>query len=314
MTGLNVVYAVHKFDAENVDEISINVGEQVIVLEKDDGYNDGWWQGRNAKGQVGLFPVTYTSKQPLSSLPPTLETKIDSLENAISKMRLPSTTTTTTTTTNKQNTNSISSKNAQLSVIESLNHPKLKSVSIEEWSSEQVAIWLLEVGFDKEIAGNFTDQEITGDILLELTLDSLKELQVATFGKRFKIHSAINVLREEAKNINNNSSNGDADIILSRKASLISEKNYTPLPELTTKNSNSTSYYHPKPSYPDDDLVSDYSTVIRNSRIQSPTPSTMGYTKAPKALAPRPSIPLDMDLIASSPRLSTLMATKKFKK
>lgn len=43
------------------------------------------------------------------------------------------------------------------------------------------------------------DQEISGDILLELTLDSLKELQVTTFGKRFKIHSAINNLRLESK-------------------------------------------------------------------------------------------------------------------
>lgn len=43
------------------------------------------------------------------------------------------------------------------------------------------------------------DQEISGDILLELTLDSLKELSVTTFGKRFKIHSAINGLRQEYK-------------------------------------------------------------------------------------------------------------------
>lgn len=43
------------------------------------------------------------------------------------------------------------------------------------------------------------DQEITGDILLELTLDSLKELDVTTFGKRFKIHNAINALRQETK-------------------------------------------------------------------------------------------------------------------
>jgi predicted transcriptional regulator len=100
--------------------------------------------------------VTYTSKQPLSSLPPTLETKIDSLENAISKMKLP----TNSTTTNKQNTNSMSSKNAQVSVIESLHHPKLKSVAIEEWSSEQVAFWLLQVGFDKEIASNFKGKQI----------------------------------------------------------------------------------------------------------------------------------------------------------
>jgi hypothetical protein len=45
----------------------------------------------------------------------------------------------------------------------------------------------------------FIDQEISGDILLELTLDSLKELQVTTFGKRFKIHNAINALRQENK-------------------------------------------------------------------------------------------------------------------
>jgi hypothetical protein len=44
MSGLETVYVVHNFEAENVDEISINVGEQVIVLEKDEGFNDGWWQ------------------------------------------------------------------------------------------------------------------------------------------------------------------------------------------------------------------------------------------------------------------------------
>lgn len=44
------------------------------------------------------------------------------------------------------------------------------------------------------------DQEISGDILLELTLDSLKELNVTTFGKRFKIHSAINVLKKQKVN------------------------------------------------------------------------------------------------------------------
>lgn len=48
-----------------------------------------------------------------------------------------------------------------------------------------------------------------------------------------------------------------------------------------------------QPSYIEDDLVSDYSTVIRNSKLPSQKPS-------------RPSIPLDMDLIASS-RLSTLV-------
>lgn len=42
------------------------------------------------------------------------------------------------------------------------------------------------------------DQEITGDILLELNIETLKELDIPTFGKRFKIMSAINSLKEEA--------------------------------------------------------------------------------------------------------------------
>lgn len=44
MPEVEIVYTIHKFEAENVDEISINVGEKVIVLGKDEGYNDGWWQ------------------------------------------------------------------------------------------------------------------------------------------------------------------------------------------------------------------------------------------------------------------------------
>lgn len=40
-------------------------------------------------------------------------------------------------------------------------------------------------------------QEITGDVLLELTPESLKELDIGTFGKRHKIHNAIQALRQE---------------------------------------------------------------------------------------------------------------------
>lgn len=42
--GKGVVYGVHEFSAENGDEISFAAGEEVIVLEKDDQYGDGWWQ------------------------------------------------------------------------------------------------------------------------------------------------------------------------------------------------------------------------------------------------------------------------------
>lgn len=41
---LAVVYAVHDFDAENPDELSFKAGERILVTEKDDQYQDGWWQ------------------------------------------------------------------------------------------------------------------------------------------------------------------------------------------------------------------------------------------------------------------------------
>jgi hypothetical protein len=44
MAGLETVIGTHNFDAENGDEISFSIGEVIIVLEKDEGYQDGWWQ------------------------------------------------------------------------------------------------------------------------------------------------------------------------------------------------------------------------------------------------------------------------------
>ncbi|KAN0061152.1 hypothetical protein ACQY0O_006887 [Thecaphora frezii] len=55
------VWALHDFEAENPDEVSFKAGESIIVVEKDDAYGDGWWQGTNARGETGLFPFTYTT-------------------------------------------------------------------------------------------------------------------------------------------------------------------------------------------------------------------------------------------------------------
>ncbi|KAG0259548.1 hypothetical protein DFQ27_004021 [Actinomortierella ambigua] len=38
------VWAIHKFDAEADDEISFNVDEPIIVTQKDELYQDGWWE------------------------------------------------------------------------------------------------------------------------------------------------------------------------------------------------------------------------------------------------------------------------------
>ena len=38
------VYARHDFVPEHGDEISFSAGERIEVLEKDEVFNDGWWQ------------------------------------------------------------------------------------------------------------------------------------------------------------------------------------------------------------------------------------------------------------------------------
>ncbi|CAG8708874.1 24135_t:CDS:10 [Dentiscutata erythropus] len=62
------------------------------------------------------------------------------------------------------------------------------------WDVRQVCRWLDEVGFGSEI-NNFIDNDITGDVLLELHLSTLKELNVVSFGKRVHIMNAINALK-----------------------------------------------------------------------------------------------------------------------
>ena len=51
------VYALYNFEAENPDEVSFRVGERVLVVEKDEAYGDGWYQGTNAwrDGYVSVF-------------------------------------------------------------------------------------------------------------------------------------------------------------------------------------------------------------------------------------------------------------------
>ncbi|GAA6036685.1 hypothetical protein NBRC10512_003519 [Rhodotorula toruloides] len=65
----DVVWALHTFEAENEDELTFEAGEKIVVLERDDQYGDGWFQGRNERGEIGLFPQSYTSSRPPSFFP-----------------------------------------------------------------------------------------------------------------------------------------------------------------------------------------------------------------------------------------------------
>ena len=43
------VWAIHNFEAEAEDEISFHIGEPIIINQKDELYQDGWWEVRKKK-------------------------------------------------------------------------------------------------------------------------------------------------------------------------------------------------------------------------------------------------------------------------
>ncbi|CAG8475009.1 25938_t:CDS:10 [Gigaspora rosea] len=50
---METVYAIHNYCAQNDDELTFKVGDPILVLEKDEMYWDGWWQGQDILGQIG---------------------------------------------------------------------------------------------------------------------------------------------------------------------------------------------------------------------------------------------------------------------
>ncbi|KAI8380703.1 hypothetical protein BD560DRAFT_346975 [Blakeslea trispora] len=310
MPESEVVYTVHKFVAENVDEISIDVGEKVVILEKDDGYNDGWFQGRNERGEIGLFPIVYTAKQ----LPPMINSselgnKIDSLESTISKMKPTPIVTNFTEKLPATLSASPLPRNSQPNNPQTTEKTTSNSNSVEEWTSDQVATWLMSIGFDKELADNFKDQEISGDILLELTLDSLKELQITTFGKRFKVHNAINSLRQGNKKnyVNDTINQNQAESRYAPSMTEVPTSRDTFLPFYHNNNNNSNN----KQIYPDDDLVSNYSAVIRNSQLRDSGKMNGSHSiNAPSIHSVRSPMSPDNEVMALSSRMSNIAETR----
>ncbi|KAL9646886.1 hypothetical protein ABK040_013746 [Willaertia magna] len=57
---LFVAAALYNYDATDESELTIQEGEQLEVLECHD---DGWWYGKNSRGQCGLFPSNFVSSE-----------------------------------------------------------------------------------------------------------------------------------------------------------------------------------------------------------------------------------------------------------
>ncbi|CAI4228131.1 unnamed protein product [Auanema sp. JU1783] len=53
-----VVKALYAYDAQDTDELSFNVGDEIELTQK---HESGWWQGK-LRGKVGLFPANYVKE------------------------------------------------------------------------------------------------------------------------------------------------------------------------------------------------------------------------------------------------------------
>lgn len=68
-------------------------------------------------------------------------------------------------------------------------------VPVEDWSVGDVCDWLQAQGFARYVA-SFARENIDGDVLLELTLEELKdELGVTSLGDRKRLFEAISSLQ-----------------------------------------------------------------------------------------------------------------------
>lgn len=65
-----------------------------------------------------------------------------------------------------------------------------------EWSPNQVAEWMTQVGFEQTVVEKFLVHEICGSVLLDMNIDDLKEIDISTLGKQKRIMSSIRRLRD----------------------------------------------------------------------------------------------------------------------
>lgn len=66
-----------------------------------------------------------------------------------------------------------------------------------EWNVEQVVEWGRSKGWDEgAVVSKFAEHEISGDVLMEMDVNILKEIDIIAFGKRFQVANAIKDLKK----------------------------------------------------------------------------------------------------------------------
>ena len=74
---------------------------------------------------------------------------------------------------------------------------KIEDEDIRNWSAQHVAAWMFNVGFENDIIEKFALHDINGAVLLDLKFEDLRDLDVASYGKRRQLWTEILDLRAE---------------------------------------------------------------------------------------------------------------------
>lgn len=69
---------------------------------------------------------------------------------------------------------------------------------VARWTPSQVARWMRDAGFEPAIVEKFRENDISGEILITLKFEDLRELDIPSFGQRTKVWNEIHVLRGSA--------------------------------------------------------------------------------------------------------------------
>jgi hypothetical protein len=83
------VWGLHNFIPEQDDEIDFRANERILVLERDEVYQDGWWKGTNHAGKTGLFPQGYTTSVPPHAAPSTITPSVSRIVSGSTLDALP---------------------------------------------------------------------------------------------------------------------------------------------------------------------------------------------------------------------------------
>lgn len=68
---------------------------------------------------------------------------------------------------------------------------------IRSWSTQHVIDWMYQAGIDSNVIECFDVHDVNGNVLLDLQFEDLKELDIASFGKRHHLWNAICLLKGE---------------------------------------------------------------------------------------------------------------------